>query len=313
MAAINPVATWQAQDFQTQGGTTYKTAIDNNVFVGKRITDAFAPHAEATPSMKVVIDAGYVFVNQALTEVAQQTTTTITAPASNPRIDRIVYDRVTGVYSIVTGTEAASPVAPAIPQGKNPICQVLLDNSPVTTTITNAIIYDERLGSGAPAGLTLIERKILTANATTSTFSGLDGNTDGAYFLRAHIKNNAGADATYTMRPNGLTTNQGHVVLQTDGTNITTAIGSTLPIGVVQAAAFCDSYTEFNAKANPNSQAYARGGMSRSGGLFTAIDYIILHHLRWNETSTNITSIDIVSNQTNGLGNGSELELYRVN
>ncbi len=33
-----------------------------------------------------------------------QVTGTITAPAGNPRIDRVVVDRLTGVLSVVTGT-----------------------------------------------------------------------------------------------------------------------------------------------------------------------------------------------------------------
>lgn len=73
--------------------------------------------------MTVIVDAGFVFVGTTLTEAAAQITPTITAPTVNPRIDRAVVDQATGAVSIVTGTEAASPSAPAIPTGKLPVCE----------------------------------------------------------------------------------------------------------------------------------------------------------------------------------------------
>lgn len=163
------VGTWQTQDFQTQSGTVYKTALDNNVIVGKRIVDAFAPHAKATPDMSVVVDAGYIFVNQTLTEKAQQTISSIPAPSANPRIDRIVIDYNSGDVSRLAGTEAASPVAPAIPEGKLPCCQVALVVS--QTSITNANITDERLGGGriGPEVLDKDTSDTTVANTTTET------------------------------------------------------------------------------------------------------------------------------------------------
>ncbi len=71
-----------------------------------------------------------------------QVTGTFSAPITNPRIDRIVVDRMTGVLSVVTGTEATSPNPPAIPTGKAPVAQVLLRTS--STAITNDMITDER-------------------------------------------------------------------------------------------------------------------------------------------------------------------------
>jgi hypothetical protein len=77
-----------------------------------------------------------------LTEKAAQTTATITAPTTDPRIDRVVIDDTTGTVSVITGTEAASPTPPALTAGKLPIAQVALVVS--QTTIVNADITDER-------------------------------------------------------------------------------------------------------------------------------------------------------------------------
>lgn len=71
-----------------------------------------------------------------------QVTGVFTAPGGNPRIDRIVADRFTGIISVVTGTPAATPVPPAITSGKVPIVQVLLQTS--SSSITNSMLTDER-------------------------------------------------------------------------------------------------------------------------------------------------------------------------
>ncbi len=77
-------------------------------------------------NMTVKLNAGTLMDGTTLTEVASQSTGTINAPTTNPRIDRVVIDQSTGVVSVVNGTEVASPSAPAIPSGKIPIAQITL-------------------------------------------------------------------------------------------------------------------------------------------------------------------------------------------
>ena len=140
-------------NYTTQTGTSYPLAIDADWAVAARLIDNFAPHAQATPNMTVALDAGHLFNGTVLTEVAAQSTGTLTAPVSNPRIDRVVVDRGSGAVSVVAGTEAASPSPPAIPAGKAPVAQVLLQTS--STVIANSMLTDERdlgalgLASGA--------------------------------------------------------------------------------------------------------------------------------------------------------------------
>lgn len=143
------VATFNQNNFTTDDPTTYKGKLDGNTAVLAGIADDFAPHQAATPNMTVVTDAGGVMVNGNLVTQAQQTTSTITAPASNPRIDRVVIDAASGAVSVVTGTEAASPTPPAIPAGKLPVAQVSL--SVGQNSIVNANLTDERTAYYAPA------------------------------------------------------------------------------------------------------------------------------------------------------------------
>ena len=136
------VSLYNQPDYTAQSGSTYKANIDGAFDSGERIFNDFAPHAQATPVMTVRLDAGHVFDGMTLLAVAAQSSATIVAPTTNPRIDRIVVDRLTGVVSVITGTEAASPSAPAITAGKVPVAQARIETT--STTITNAMITDER-------------------------------------------------------------------------------------------------------------------------------------------------------------------------
>lgn len=144
--AANPVL----PDFTNQTASVYKANIDAGFAVADRLAWAFAPHEQGTPDMTVRLAAGAIFDGATLTEVAAQSTGTITAPSTNPRIDRVAIDRSTGAVSVVTGTEDVSPTAPAIPAGKVPVARVALTTG--TTEIANSDITDERdftnLGTG---------------------------------------------------------------------------------------------------------------------------------------------------------------------
>ena len=137
------VGTFTQPDHLTQDGSTYKLAIKNSTMVMSRLAAAFAPHEQNTPNMTVRVDAGYLWVDGVLTEIAAQNSATITVPGTNPRIDRVVKDIATAAISVVTGTEAASPSAPDIPEDKEPICQIYLETT--TTAIDNTMITDERV------------------------------------------------------------------------------------------------------------------------------------------------------------------------
>lgn len=188
------VSTFTQPSYPDQLGTTYPTNIDSCVNVLAQIGQDFAPHAAATPNLTVLIDAGKIIkADGTLVEQAQQTATFV-APAANPRIDRIVIDMLTGVYSIIAGTEAASPTAPAITAGKLPCAQVSLTVG--QTQITNANITDERTAfvsdpqvtyhtatgtdTYTVSGLTLVsgfDYRITFTNASTSTAPTVNGTT----------------------------------------------------------------------------------------------------------------------------------------
>jgi hypothetical protein len=150
--------------FGTQQPSEVKTNIQNCIAVLARLGAAFAPHEQDTPDMTVRVDAGVLpyLVGGARVEQAAQNTATITAPSVNPRIDLVVIDNQTAAVAVITGEEAASPVAPNLPAGKWPIAEIALATS--TTEITNDLITDERLAGGTSLPETTAENDFIVGN-----------------------------------------------------------------------------------------------------------------------------------------------------
>lgn len=104
--------------------------------------------AESTPSMTVEIATGGCVIAGEPSGLIAGTTLTFTAPATNPRIDVVEIDR-DGVVSAVTGTEAASPSAPAVTSGSLKLAEIY--HTTAETSIkdaddaTNGYITDARV------------------------------------------------------------------------------------------------------------------------------------------------------------------------
>jgi hypothetical protein len=158
------VGTFEQPNFETQTGTVYKTSIDNSIMALARIGQMFAPHEEDTPAMTVRLDAGALWVSGAIVEKAAQSTGTITAPTTHPRIDRLVIDNATGVVSVIPGEEADTPSPPVITTGKLPVAQVLLQTT--STVITNDMITDERILGGGGGGEAFPVNSVYTNQGT---------------------------------------------------------------------------------------------------------------------------------------------------
>lgn len=179
MSGTNPVAQYGKLDYTTAAdASAYKAGIDANSVVASRVVQPFAPHQSSPAAMTVTLDAGFVFVDGTLTEIAAQTTGVIVAPVGNDRIDRVVVDRVSGAASVITGVESATPTPPAIPTGTMPIAQILLHTS--TTAIGNSQLTDERAIFGVglkklaytASGADLQDSTLPTSKAANTTGTG---------------------------------------------------------------------------------------------------------------------------------------------
>lgn len=138
------VNTYNQPNSSTMTASQYKANIEGGMAVLAEVAQSYAPHQrdDIPANMTVQVDAGSLFVAGNLVANARQNTGVITSPIANPRIDRVVIDAATGVVSVITGSEAASPAVPAITAGKLPCAQVLL--SVGQASILNSHITDER-------------------------------------------------------------------------------------------------------------------------------------------------------------------------
>ncbi len=135
--------------------------------------------------MKMIVDAGFIPKIAALpTEVAAQTTGTITAPTTNPRNDIVYVDQTTGTVGVATGTEAASPSDPAVPAGKSAIARIRCTVG--MTAIANSMIDDLRnigalgllpLSGGTLTGLLTQAAGANIASAATIDLTAATGNS----------------------------------------------------------------------------------------------------------------------------------------
>ena len=117
-------------NFTSQQPSEVKTNIENSIGAMQRIGEMFNVYEQDTPDMTVGVAAGHILKGNSLTEVAATAATgTITAPTTNPRIDRVTLNLDDSTIVVTSGAENASPVAPAIPNGHVPLAQIALTTS----------------------------------------------------------------------------------------------------------------------------------------------------------------------------------------
>lgn len=168
--------------------------------------------------------------------------------------------------------------------------------------------------SGGSGALTLIEHTTIASNTQTVTFSGLDGNTDGEYLLITKLLNSSGAAPFYVIRPNAATTNYRSSQQYAQGNSF---IGANYTDKLVIAFANANAtwvQTKHTILPRKSASGVAQPLIYR--GEFMNDDgtnvYVGSNGGRWNETSTNTTSLDVRCESANGIGAGSELWLYKL-
>ena len=98
---------------------------------------------QGSPDMTVLVTAGAAVVSgQPTALTANESSATITAPSTNPRID-IVQLSQEGAISIKAGTEAGSPSAPSVDANNLKLAEIALATT--TTAVTTGLITDSRV------------------------------------------------------------------------------------------------------------------------------------------------------------------------
>lgn len=165
---------------------------------------------------------------------------------------------------------------------------------------------------GGSGGLTLVESKVITSNTTTVTFSGLNGDTDRVYRLVGSVITSTAG--TLSLQPNGVSTN-----LFIAGTHMNSA-SSGIFNGTVWTLTSAQNISSGNScvfdvvifvAKSINSIAQNRWMTGTSTyGTAAALEHSVFGG-EWVESSTNLTSLDIVGGVANLIGNGSHIALYK--
>lgn len=200
---------------------------------------------------------------------------------------------------ILRGTRASQPVASGVCAGS-----LYFVTDEVLTERSDGVNWQSYSGAAA-SGLVILDSQVVTANTSTITFTGLDGNADLVYIILGRLKNDTGGACRYDWLPNG--TASGQAGFRGASTF------SSLVLGSLSANGYVSFQATISSQANPNSVATPRtysGYVSEttiaptaSGGTIGGI---------WNDTSTNITSIVIQASAVSGIANGSSIALFRL-
>jgi hypothetical protein len=250
---------------------------------------SLAVTAQASPNMTVNIATGwgavvsstanagvYTFYNDATTVA-----TITTADATNPRIDRVVatindayYSGVLNnvVFTVVAGTPAASPTAPATPS--NSISLATIAVAAGATSITGANITDTRVAStsnlvGANyvtlAGTQTLTNKTLVSpqEVTTIAATAATGTINFDTVTQADLYYTTSATANFTLNFRG---------------NSGTTLNSLLPVGQTTTVVFRNTNgstayypTVFQIDGTAVTPKW-QGGTAPSSGSASAVD-----------------------------------------
>ncbi len=152
----------------------------------------------------------------------------------------------------------------------------------------------------------------LTSAATTVTISGLTGDTAEEYLLIVRAIADSASIATYVLRPNNDSTGSIYGLQSLYGSGASAGAGRSTGSSIYQSEA--DSGRTATAK----TLIYAKTGHIR---LFlvdiarditgTTVTYTMMYAYSYNETSTEITSLALISTETDGFGVGTEIILYK--
>ncbi len=155
----------------------------------------------------------------------------------------------------------------------------------------------------------LLERKEVSGSAVQSlTFSGLNGNTDGFYMIIGHVINDDASTTIVTLEPNGLATNQDYERAILNAGVWSLGTGTTMEIARCATGQHNIFQCRFYPATGQSRPYFVQGVRRQASGDHRAINY----WGGWEETSTNVTSIDIQSDVASGIGIGTVICLYRL-
>jgi hypothetical protein len=177
------------------------------------------------------------------------------------------------------------------------------------------------VGGSAGSALVLVQSQTVSGAAVQSvTFSGLNGDSDRFYLLKIKLKKGTSSNTSYYLRPNSVTTNLSSQMFavyrandgtggQSNGPDSTIYIGGTSwASGTWDFNAYISAEKTVPRLFNIRHDKWANNGTG-AGQTQLAMSSITG---RWNETTTNMTSLQIYASVASGIAVGSEFHLYKI-
>lgn len=186
--------------------------------------------------------------------------------------------------------------------------------SPITTGLMTAFRDNDDFLLAQTKGLVLVEKKIITSDVSSVTFSSLDGDTDEVYRIIGKILAPATGARDLELRPNGVTTAQIGVShgARSNGVVDVDALTRLVLIKLYGNIAHEASFDAiFWARKTVNSVAQDRVFQSTFQARNTGNRLVGVVSGEWNEQATNVTSL-VVSTSSGNILNGSTIALYKM-
>jgi hypothetical protein len=162
-------------------------------------------------------------------------------------------------------------------------------------------------------GYVKIYENILTEAATSLTISGLNGDTDIEYILEIKIVNDYNGSVTYYARPNNDSTPGKYGYQFIYGNNATYSAARSTASGFVVGN--CGAQNHISACV---LNIHAKSGYIRTANaeitkqiIGTTVGFAEEWSQVHNDSVNNYTSLTITADQANGLGIGTEINLYK--
>ncbi len=213
-------------------------------------------------------------------------------------------------FNLTVREEDASPTITSVTVLRFPNGSITVNGSGDISIAVNSV-------GGGSGALSLVEHKTVTANTTSITFSGLNGDNDGVYLLQGRVLVSSGA-VSVRLLPNGsnsLSTLKSYLSSRFTGGggNDTQSSVNWLIANPNSAIAGVTFRLDLFAKRDPNGVGAHRtyngteswwdsGGGNQTAAVISGT---------WTDTSANLTSLGIDVDVANRLGNGSEFWLYK--
>lgn len=248
------------------------------------------------PDLTISIPSGTAILDGARVVVSAATALLLTAASTNHIFIQLSVDGggdVDGV-DIIANTTGAVPVRSA------KIGRAITDGTTVTSTINGDRDRSPYIGK---QGLELIESKTAGSDVTTLSFTDIFGDRDEIYRLIGRAQTPATPATRFDLQPNGISATQAFFDV-TDGATGTTMKLCELVSGLGQV--FFDAI--IHAKSGKDRIMISHWSELQAAGVIVGDTTMS----RWLDSSTVITSLDIVSAVASGIDSLSEFSLYRV-